>query len=102
MIFLQSSVAEPAGNQDAVSLTKAAPRGFVFFLIPSVFEMAGFNPVNDEFSVDRHGGMLQALDDGQISIGEVGVLADHGNVDFFGKRVKVVGHRFPLVQHPGG
>ena len=42
--------------------------------------------------------MLQGLDDGEIGIGEVGVLPNHGNVDFFCEFIETMSHRSPFIE----
>ena len=64
--------------------------------------MTGFNPIDDKFTVNCHGGMLQAFDDREVGIRKVGVLPNHGNVDFLGQRVKMMCHPFPLFKKIGG
>ena len=97
-----ATVAEPAGNEDAIGLSQRRPCGLVFLCRPIFFEMTGFDPVDDEFSVDGHGGVLQTLNDGEVRVGKVVVLANHGDVDLFGERVQMEGHGLPIVQHSGG
>ena len=80
---LNASVAKAAGDQDAVCISQMLPCVIVLFLLPAFLKMAGFNPVYDEFTVDHHGRMLQAFDDGKVRIGKVSVLANHGDVDLF-------------------
>ena len=99
---LNAAVAKSAGNQDAVRFTKRLPCRVVLLGAPAFFEVAGFNPVDDKFSVHGHGGVLQALDDGKVSVGEVGVLPNHGDVNLFGQGIEVVGHGLPFLQHAGG
>ena len=45
--------------------------------------------------------MLQALDDGEVGVGKVGVLSNHGDVDLFSKGIKMMSHGRPFVKKGG-
>ena len=68
----------------------------LILVAPISFEVTGFNPVDDELAVNGHSGVLEALDHGEIGIGEVGVLSNHCYVHFFAKCVKMMRHDFPV------
>ena len=99
---LNTSISKTTGNQNAIGAIQQLPRCLVLVGRPTVLKVARLNPVDHQLSVNGHGGVLQALDDREVRIGEVGVLANHCDVDFFGQRVEVVGHCTPFVKEAGG
>ena len=99
---LNTSISKTTGNQNAIGVIQQLPRCLVIFGRPTVLKVARLNPVDHQLSVNGHGRVLQAFDDREVCIGEVGVLANHRNVDFFGQRVEVVGHCTPFVKEVGG
>ena len=99
---LNTSISKTTGNQNAMGVFQKPPRRLVLVGCPTVLKVARLDPVDHQFSVNGHGGVLQAFDDREIGVGEVGVLANHRDVDFFGQRVEVVGHCTPFVKEAGG
>ena len=97
-----AAIAKAARNEHPVSRSEKGPRRGVFLCIPTFLKMAGFNPVDDELSVNRHRRMLEALDDREVSVRKVGVFAHHGDVHFFGERVEMVRHGFPVLKQRRG
>ena len=73
----------------------------MFGSIPALLEVTGLNPIDDQFPIHRHGSMLQAFDDREVSVGKVSVLSNHRDVDLFSEGIKVMSHGRPVIEDVG-
>ena len=93
-----TTMPEPPWNEDAVCGAQPLPCVCMDVIGHPVLEFTGLQPVDGQLAVSGHGRVLKRLDDRQIGVRQVGVLAHHGDGDVLLERIQVVGHPAPIVE----
>ena len=93
-LALRTAVAEAAGDEDGVHPVQGThPLGLQFL---------GVDIINMDLAMRFHARMEQGLVQGFVGLGQIHVLAHHGDVDFPLGVFDGLHHRFPFAQIGGG
>eukprot|EP00964_Phaeocystis_antarctica_P146444 scaffold112710_cov30-Phaeocystis_antarctica.AAC.1 len=79
-LALNAAVAKAARHEDAISLLEGLPRGGIRGAGAALDEVRGVDPLDDELALGVEGSVVQRLDDGEVRVGELRILADDGDV----------------------
>ena len=88
-LALDAAHAESAGHDDAVEVVETA-------FGEQALGVVGGDPVDDDLGAARVATVLQRLDDRQVGVGQVDVLADKPDVDFLVGGAHAADERVPL------
>mmetsp|Transcript_80334 Transcript_80334/g.194760 ORF Transcript_80334/g.194760 Transcript_80334/m.194760 type:complete len:390 (-) Transcript_80334:508-1677(-) len=97
-LALNAAVAKAARHEDAISLLEGLPRGGIRGAGAALDEVRGVDPLDDELALGVEGSVVQRLDDGEVRVGELRILADDGDVHLERERVDQLGERHPVVE----
>ena len=90
-LALEAAGAEAAGDDHAVELGQATGG-------QQAFDVLGLDPVDLDLGAVVEPGVLQALDDGQVGVGQLHVLADQADAHRLGGRLDEVDDPLPRAQ----
>lgn len=101
---LSSALTEATGDENTVGSANIMPGLVELGGVSTVhrrLESLGLNPDEVELAVTVHGGMLERLDDGEVGVMKIGVLADKGNGDGLETAVLGKGEGPPFLPSSG-